>query len=261
MRYSEVLESMKNDGGLWSATVTEDWLQGRSIFGGLQAALAVRAMRAWVPPDLPLRTLQVTFMAPVAAGHVQVLAQVLRTGKSATHVEARIVDADQTLCIAVGIFGAGRPSQISVVPRQSPVAATKPIVFPFIQGITPNFTQHLAVRWLEGSPPFTGNPSPKAVVEVGLRDSGPVGEAQVLAIADFIPPVALSMLKVRAFGSSMTWTIEFLLDRFDALTLQGWRVDAEVVAAGDGYTSQSSMIWGPGGEAVAVSRQNMVVFA
>ena len=261
MRYSEVLQSMRNDGGLWSATVTEDWLQGRSIFGGLQAALTVCAMRALVPADLTLRSLQVTFMAPVPAGYVQVRAQVLRTGKSAVHVEARIVDGDQTLCIAVGIFGAGRSSQISVVPQQPPVAAAKPIVFPFIPGVTPNFTQHLAVRWLIGSPPFTNNPLTRHVVEVGLRDTGAVGEAQVLAIADFIPPVVLSMLKAPAFGSSMTWTIEFFMDRFDALPLLGWRVDAEVVAAGDGYTSQSSMIWGPGGEAVAISRQNMVVFA
>ena len=42
--------------------------------------------------------------------------------------------------------------------------------------------------------------------------------------------------------------------------VQKWRLDAELTAAADGYISQSTMVWGPGGEPVALSRQSMVVF-
>jgi hypothetical protein len=44
------------------------------------------------------------------------------------------------------------------------------------------------------------------------------------------------------------------------LPLNGWRIDAQLQAAEDGYTSQQVMLWGPGGEPVALSRQSMVVF-
>jgi hypothetical protein len=54
--------------------------------------------------------------------------------------------------------------------------------------------------------------------------------------------------------------LELLRDDVRELPLVGWRVDAELVAARDGYTSQSVMVWGPGGVPVALSRQSMLVF-
>src|SRR5579864_204174 len=99
MRFSEVLDSVRAHDGGWTAQVTEDWMQGRSVFGGLQAALTVRAMRASVPREIPLRVLQMVFVAPVGPGPVDVRAGVLRAGKSATHVEARIFAGEQTAAI------------------------------------------------------------------------------------------------------------------------------------------------------------------
>ena len=104
MQLSDVMEGMHRDGDDVVANVGEEWLQGRSVFGGLQAAIAVAAMRTQVDAALPLRTLQVTFVAPVPAGGVRARAVVLRRGGSATQVEARIVAGDQVLLLAVGIF-------------------------------------------------------------------------------------------------------------------------------------------------------------
>lgn len=260
MLYSDLLQSTRADGDLWRTQVPEDWMQGRSVFGGLQSALAVHAMRALVPEGMPLRTLQTTFIDPIPVGDVCVRAQVLRTGKSAIHVLAHLLEGERILCIVIGVFGAGRASKVAVTPTRPVVENSKPISFPFIQGVTPNFTQHFSMRWLRGTPPFTNNPETRAVIEAGIRDSGPATDAHVLAIADVIPPLALSMLKTPANGSSLTWMIEFFAERFDTLPLLGWRIDVELIAGRDGYTSQSAMIWSPGGEAVAISRQSMVVF-
>lgn len=257
--WTELFSRARGQGGVWTLEVTEDWLQGRTVFGGTQAALALRAMRELVP-DVPLRTLQGTFLAPVPAGLVTAKATVLRTGKSATHVEARLVDGEKTLAILIGVFGAARASVVKVVPKQPAIEAGKAILFPYLPGLTPAFTQHFKVRWLRGLPPYTGDTSTGHVLEVGLRDAGPVTDGHVLAFADFIPPVALSHLKTPAPGSTLTWMIEMIADRFDALGLDAWRIDAQLAAAGDGYTSQSVMVWGPGGEPVAMSRQSMVVF-
>lgn len=257
--WSQLLARTRVQPGVASLEVTADWMQGRTVFGGLQAAVALRAMRSWVP-HVPLRTLQGTFLAPVPQGALTARAQVLRTGKSATHVEARVVDGDATLAVLIGVFGAPRESNVTVVPRQPAVAAAKPIDFPYVAGLTPAFTQHFKVRWLRGLPPYTGDTQTDHVLEVGLRDAGPATEDHVLAMADFIPPVALSHLRAPAPGSTLTWMIELLTRDFGGLGTERWRIDAQLAAAGEGYTSQSVMVWGPRGEPVAMSRQSMVVF-
>jgi acyl-coenzyme A thioesterase PaaI-like protein len=264
--WSQLLAGTRVAHGTAALDVTNDWLQGRTVFGGLQAAVALRAMRDLVP-DAPLRTLQGTFLAPVPGGTLTARAQVLRTGKSATHVEARIVgaahgrDSDAaTLAVLIGVFGTARASKVTIEPRQPAVDAPKPIEFGFIPGVTPEFTRHFKVRWLHGLPPYSGDTQTDHVLEVGLRDPGPATESHVLAMADFIPPVALSHLRAPAPGSTLTWMIELLTERFDTLGTERWRIDAQLAAACDGYTSQSVMVWGPRGEPVAMSRQSMVVF-
>lgn len=253
------MRSARDEPGACTVEVGDDWLQGRSVFGGLQVAIAVRAMRTLVP-DVPLRTLQVLFAAPVPEGPVRAQAQVLRRGKSTMHVEARILNGSETLMQVVGVFGVARESVVAVTPQQPLVDDGQSIEFRYIPGVTPAFTQQFVSRWLRGSLPFTGSDTRQIVVEVAMRDSGNASEGHVLAIADLIPPIALSQLKKPSPGSSMTWMLEFITDRFDHLSLASWRVDAELVFAGAGYTSQSAMIWGPGGVPVALSRQSMVVF-
>lgn len=257
--FSELMQSAQEEPGACTMDVPDDWLQGRSVFGGLQAAVAVRAMRT-LTPAMPLRTLQTLFAAPVPGGRMRAQAQILRSGKSTTHVEARILNGSETLALVVGVFGTARESVVEVMPRQPEIPGHRSIAFPFVPGFTPNFTQHFESHWLRGSPPFAGREDREIVVRTRMRDSGNASEAHVLAIADLIPPIALSYLRKPSPGSSMTWMLEFLTDAYTRLPLDDWRVDAELVFAGEGYTSQSAMVWGPGGVPVALSRQSMVVF-
>jgi acyl-CoA thioesterase len=260
MRFSEVLNSVRRDGDVWIASLSEDWMQGRSAFGGVQAALAVQAMRELVPENMPLRSLQVAFIAPVPAGTVQMTAKILRQGKNVIQVEASLMDGDATACLVIGVFGAARNSMLRLLPEKPAVQAmAKPFVLQYKPGLLPAFTQHFDARWLQGDIPFSGSKKTTQIVEVGLKDDGVADEAQAIAFADFIPPVALSMLDKPAPGSSLTWMLELFADS-RGLPLQGWRIDAQLQAALDGYTSQQVMLWGPNGEPIALSRQSMVVF-
>ena len=260
MLFSEILNTLRQDDTGWIATVPDDWSQGRSIFGGLQAALVLRVMRTLVPGHVPLRVVQTTFVAPVLTGTVHVRARILRAGKNVIHVEGSLVDGEQSACVVVGVFGSSRKSQIEVTPRQHALEAAAPFDFPSVRGVTPEFTRYFTMRWLRGGPPYTGITLPHAVIEVGINDSGKATEEHVVAIADAIPPVALSYVNTPINGSSMTWMLELLRDRVDDLALTGWRLDVDLHAARDGYTSQSVNVWGPGGEPVALSRQCMVVY-
>ena len=259
MRFSEAMQSVTRDADGWQATVTEDWLKGRSAFGGLQAALAMRAMRELVPADMPLRSLQTTFVAPVPAGQVSIRARCLRQGRSATQVEASLLDGEETLCRLVGVFGTARASALGFVPEQ-PVIEDASREVRFVEGQSPAFMQHFRPRWLRGDLPFSGGRQRESVLRISLHDEGVPDETHVLAFADFIPPIALGMFTKPTPGSSLTWMIELLRDRYDDLGLDDWRIDAELIAARDGYTNQGVMLWGPRGEPVALSRQSMVVF-
>ena len=250
---------MEGSAGEAHVEVPEDWQQGRTLFGGLQAAIALRAMRTLVP-QAPLRSLQTTFVAPVPGGLVRATARVLRSGKNATHVEARIVEGDATLAVMVAVFGLARDSSVSVVPRQPEVAAGK-VIEMRMPGAAPAFTQHFKARWLAGGLPFSGATDRDNVIELGMRDPGPATEYHVVAMADFIPPIALSFLKERVAAASLNWMLELLVDDVSALPLEGWRLDAHLTAAAAGYTHQSLELWGPGGVPVALGRQTMVVFA
>ena len=178
-------------------TITEDWMQGRSTFGGLQAAMALKAMRETTGVTAPLRVLQTSFIAPVGGGEVTVRASTLRAGKSVTHVEARLMQGADTLCLVVGIFGVARESAI-VVPMAGANAAASPEGFkdlPFARGIAPNFTQHFQWRWAAGGWPYSGSVEPFTRIWLRHRTATGTGAAEaeyaMVALADAVPSPAL----------------------------------------------------------------------
>ena len=260
--FSVLMSSVEARGGESRVVVPEDWTQGRTLFGGLQAAIALKAMRSLVP-EAPLRSLQVTFVGPVPGGEVKASARVIRSGKSTTHVEGRIVDGEVTLATMVGIFGLARPSVVNVRPQQpAVVSAGKPFELRYVEGgPAPTFTQHFKARWLRGGPPFSGATDHENVIELGLHDTGFATEYHVVAMADFIPPIALSFLTERVAAASLNWMLEVIAEDVSAMPLDGWRIDAHLTAAAGGYTHQSLELWGPGGVPVALGRQTMAVFA
>ena len=263
MRFSEIVRSMTPADGGMSVDLPDVWLQGRTIFGGLQSAVLVRAMRAHVGDAVPLRSLQVSFIAPVPAGRVLVTTRVLRQGKSVAQVEARIAVDGQDACVSLGIFGATRESKLSIEPPR-PVAPAKPEAdskpLPFITGRSPAFAQHVEMRFGAGRFPFTGGAEPKTQIWCRFKDEPVVDESVLIGIADLPPSPALSVLTTIVIASSMTWTLEFLRHDWDPTVTTGWLFDLEANAARDGYVNQTGVLWSGDGKAVALSRQTVVVF-
>ncbi len=259
MTLSELLRAARKQSGSLTAEVTEDWMQGRSAFGGLQGAFAVEAMRTLVDMSFPLRTFQMTFVAPIGAGACTTQASVLRAGRNTMHVEARIVNGAETLAHSVAVFGRARES---IVKRDLPPAPPRQegTRLPYVPNIAPAFFQHFDVALLDGALPFANRPVHRNVYELGIKDSGTTTDAHLIALADFVPPVALSWLPKPAPGSSMTWMLEFLDHGFTQQPVGGWLVETEMLAAREGYTSQSTTLWSPAGVPTVLSRQSMVVF-
>lgn len=265
MKFADVLASLQPSPDGWTVTIPEDWSQGRTIFGGLQAALVVRAMRGVLGSGatLPLRSLQATFVAaPPAGSAVELRAELLRAGRSASHVRCDLRHAGSIACTAVGLFGAARTSTVAFdVPR--PTAPCGPEALPdlpYLPGITPAFIQHLQLRWAVGAWPNRRHDEPRSLIHARMRDPDCGAEDALIALADSIPTPALSMLARPAPASSLNWMLEILGDP-SQLDRREWSlIGTEVRAGAEGYLSQTSVLWGPNGHAFSVSHQSVAIF-
>ncbi|MGB1580437.1 MAG: acyl-CoA thioesterase [Nevskiales bacterium] len=252
--------------GLYKAKLTEDWLQGRAGFGGLMAALAVQALRAELGNERPLRALMTSFIGPPAAGEVDIHTAALRSGKSVTWAEARIMQAGQACTAFSAAFGGNRDSAIKVQPATRPETKSPEdsTVFPFIPNVTPNFTQHFEMRWAIGGMPMSNSGQSEMGAWIRFRNPANFGEAHVVSLMDLLPPAVLQMQAEMKPISSLTWHLEMLddLSAPDAQDGEGWwffHVHAR--GAANGYSQQSATLFTPAGRALAMSQQTIAVFA
>ncbi|PXX38844.1 acyl-CoA thioesterase [Aquitalea magnusonii] len=246
----------------FACQASDDWAQGRTLFGGVQAMLAVRAMRQWLPTLPPLWSLHSTFVAPIAPGHMLIEVSLLRQGKTAVQLSARLLDGEQTAAIFVAAFGQARDSAVQLSPPARPVGVVAEPAgeLPYMPGITPAFTQHYGYRWLAGALPFSGGKAPFNRIRLRQRDAGVLDEAHIVAMADAIPPVALSLLPGPTPASTLSWSLEFVRHQPPLDAEDWWHMDATLLAARDGYCNQDAHLYGPDGELVVLSRQVVTVF-
>lgn len=262
MNFSTLLSTAHTSGNAVTLELTPDWLQGRTAYGGWQAALAVVAMRAVLGDAIELRSLQTNFIAPVPPGRVTASAEMVRRGKSVAQLEARILVDGKVAFTALGIFGAGRASALTQQPvaQAIPLAADEVADWPYAAGRTPEFTRHFHMRWAQGQPPYSGTEHANAAIYVRFRDAAVSSEAHLVGLADAIPPSALSVLTSLSMISSINWTLE-LINPLEDDERNGWfRFDAELTAATSGYAWENTAIWSSRGRLIALSRQCVAIF-
>lgn len=242
--------------------VGDDWGQGRTIFGGMQGAMAVKAMRHVLGHDAPLRSLQVIFIRPVSIGEVTATAKILRQGNSATQVQAELHNSDAIRLTAIGIFGLDRASEVDDLPSAPPCRRSREEAtpLPYMPDVMPNFLQHFETRVGEGIRPFSGAGHPHGKTYTRHCDPKLLTEAHMVAMGDVAPPVALASLTRFAPASSMSWQLE-LVQQPEALSGNKWfRVDSEALAGRNGYTWQNTNYWDEQGKLVMLSRQCIAIF-
>ncbi|HEY5336751.1 MAG TPA: acyl-CoA thioesterase domain-containing protein [Rhizomicrobium sp.] len=65
--FCDLLSAITRDGDVFRTALSDDWLQGRTAYGGLSAALCVEAAKRALPDLPPLRSTQFTLIGPAAA--------------------------------------------------------------------------------------------------------------------------------------------------------------------------------------------------
>ena len=252
---AQVIAGLHRTGDGWHGLVPETWLQGRTAYGGLSAALALHAaMDADV--DLPpLRSALVAFVGPLH-GAITVRTELLRRGRNAAFVQADVTSDAGLGLRATFVFMRAVESGVEHRTGRAPHVAPPGPADTILQGHPAvAFSQHFdmidrhdarSAEWLRW---------------VRLRDRDGVHPfVALIAVADCLPPVALKLLGRPAPVSSLTWQLNLL--GATPTTDDGWwllRSTSDHASAGS--SSQTMAIWATDGTPVAEQMQSVAIFA
>lgn len=258
--FSDLLDSLTQlSGETWSVNITDNWLQGRTTYGGLSAAVCLRGVENSYPGLPPLRSAQINFIGPVA-GNVRVNTKIMRQGRSVTYISAEMFGEKGLATHAVFCFGATRESRLNEDFTRPPTVPDIDESSDFFDaGFGPSFAKNYDCKLAKGGHPISGSEHSEHFIWVRHKDKQATDMAALLGIADMPPPAVLPMFKEFAPISSMTWMLNFLSE--DLSTEDGWWLMRSAAEhARDGYSSQDMQVWNSKGELVVTSRQNVAVF-
>ena len=260
--YTELLAGLerKPDKSI-DAHIPENWMQGRTTYGGLTAALSLQAAMGLVD-DIPIRSAQVAFVGPVG-GDVTIKPTLLRRGKNTAYVSVDVVAGEDVTAQSIFAFGKAKESAIHFDDMPMPEVRAPDEIESFFdsRGPRPGFTQNFDMLMALGGRPISGSKEKSIGLWMRHLDSNtPQDATAVLAIGDAPPPAVMSMFTQPLRISSMTWMAEFMTDTITT-DPEGWFFAQHTAQLSkDGYSSQSMRLWNRQGEPILVGRQTIAVF-
>lgn len=259
--FSALFSAAVRDGEALSVELPDDWLQGRTAYGGLSAALCVEAALRFAADAPPLRSAQFAFIGP-ASGRLTATPTLLRRGKSSAFVGVDLVGEAGLAVRAILCFAVERASALDHVDLPAPAVPGPEGLEPFFTFAgKPSFSSHFESRLAGGARPMTPGAAPEMVVWTRHRDEAAgAGPTSLMALGDALPPAAMVLFTDRAPISTMTWSID-VLDPNPRPWDGWWLFRSRAATAQAGYSSQAMTLWGAGGRPVLASRQTVAIFA
>ena len=256
-KLADALSALTSRGDSYIIETPEAWTQGRTLYGGMTAALCFESAKRQSLVQAPFRSAQFIFVGP-ASGELTFRAELLRAGRSSTAVSVDCASAAGMAARASFLFGADRSSLVentAALPSPLPPADDCPVFIERTGGFHDNFELRLA----EGSPLFSGG-LPGFTVWVRFRDAPDVdATTALLALADALPPAAMARFTAFAPISTTTWTV----DVADVpSSMNGWHLlHSESDHSANGYSMQTMRLWSVSGTLLATGRQVVAIFA
>lgn len=255
-----ILSTMTIQDGSVSAHIDESWMQGRTTYGGMSAAIALAGAKALHPSEAPLRYAQISFIGPVS-GDCTVNSHVLRQSKSSLFLEAGVSSATDFGTAATFAFSPDRQSHLDYnqyrmpdVPAPEDLEAVPP------HKLRPAFSDHFDMRPING-PRFPARGSnPQWVAWVRFAEEPACDPIiALLALGDALPPAAMAIFTEFGPISSMNWTVNMLTAK--PQTDDGWWLLVNTCHyARGGVSVQDMMIYNRAGEAVVSGSQAIAVY-
>ncbi len=240
--------------------ITEDWMQGRTTYGGLSSALALTAVKQAFPGEQPLRSALISFIGPVA-GECDIAVRQVRESKSSRFVMAEVTSESGYGTHALFTFSNARASHVDHSNLPMPAIAAPEELQPLpIHPMRPAFPRHFDMRPSNGPELLMGQDEAEILAWVRYDEQPTVDvDVSLLALGDALPPAALHLF--RQFGpvSSMNWTVHMLVDQPQTRD-DWWLLHSRAEHSQRGFSVQEMTIWNRDGEAVARGGQGVGIF-
>lgn len=239
------------------ATIPEEWMQGRTSYGGLSTALALEAARKAADDLPPLRSTTVNFVGPLA-GAVEVSTRLLRRGRNATWIAAEVSSEAGVGLTATFVFMGPVESSLHLHDAPPPSGLIAPEeAAPIPAHIGPAFTRNFERRFALAP---AEDKEPHLDWWMRIRDSeGLDPMVALIMLADGLPPGVMPLLERTTAVSSMTWIVNLLTPR--PQTRDGWfLLRAAGNYAENGCSSQDMGVWNADGQAIAMGMQSIALF-
>jgi acyl-CoA thioesterase len=259
--FSAIIESITAAGdGSFHVNPSDDWRQGRTLFGGLSAALCYAACERIASDLPPLRSAQIAYIGPTG-GEATLRPSILRQGKSVTFVACDLIADGAVATRALFCFGGERETAHHQEAPDAPDVPPPSACQSLFGTHRPTFTQHLDQRLAAGQRPVSSAKKGEMTVWVRHEDPNPPRSlVSLIALGDALPPASMPRLTTPAAISTMTWQFDMVdPTRFDTAGYSLLRSSDEAV--GHGYSTQAMGMWNERGEAVLIGRQSVAVFA
>ncbi len=252
--------TMTPDNG-FSTHISADWMQGRTAYGGISAAIALHAANLAFPTDKPLRSAQISFVGPVG-GDCHVQTRLVRDSKSSQFVTADVSGDAGLGTHALFTYSNPRTSHLDhdriEMPDVPPPEALEPIPE---HPMRPVFTRHFDMRPSTGPNLMMGQDSADLLTWVRFCEQPACDPAvALLALGDALPPAALKLMHVFGPISSMNWTLQMLSDA--PVTDDGWwLLRSTTQFARQGFSAQDMTIWNRAGQPIAIGGQGVALYS
>lgn len=242
--------------GRWRARTSDDYWNMVGPFGGIVAALMLRAPMQHPEREGEPVALTVNFCAPVAKGQIFLDARPARTNRSTQHFTVEMRQDDQVVATGTALF-ASRPDTFAHHPLEMPQAPA----FDTLQRYPPlglGWTERYDMRFAEGPLEFGEEPGPtRSTLWVADDPVRSLDFAGLAAMCDIFFGRIIHVRRQRLPFGTVTMTAYFHATSADlerqGSTLVLGRSDARIFERG--FHDQTTELWGADGRLLATAHQ------
>ncbi len=259
MTIASLLDPITGKSGPARLEHADDWMQGRTLYGGASALIAfTMATRAFT--DLPpLRSAQIGFVAPIGK-EIELTAQIVRQGRNVTQVRSEILSDGKPALTAFWLFGTGRDAnakRASDRPENWP-GGPEEAQIAMRTGQAPAFIENnFDVRFGQAKGEDHG-----AVIRRWARlseDHSLDTVSQLVLMGDVMPPGAMRVMQRMGPISSINWSFNVLEP--EAKSKDGWFLAENASQHADnGYSSERLRMWDSEGRQMLDGLQCVAIF-
>lgn len=258
MTIASLLEPVDGKPGARRLTHADEWMQGRTLYGGASALIAFTMAQRAFPGLPPLRAGQIGFVAPVGED-IELSAEMVREGRNVTQVRSEIRCGGRLALTAFWLFAAERPANA----RRE---ADPPADWPgppdqnaqAMKGEGPSFIRNnFELRFGQAKDADHGATVRRWARLTGDHGLDPV--SRLVLMGDVMPPGAMRIMDRAGPISSINWSFN-VLDP-ESRSEGGWYLAENASQHADaGYSSERLRMWDSAGRQVLDGIQCVAVF-